>query len=1081
MKKKLGLLAAFCLVISLLVISGFAAEGGIPDNAVNDGSCELFSASSGDNPEYSGTCGDNLNWTATYNEDDDTYDLDINWDENYDSDYILKPDWGKLPIEKVVSVYIRGKVTVIEERAFAGFSGMTRFEIYEASPYYLLQEIKKDAFKGCDSLSYALGQNVEWNAVNIDETGNQALINVLKDSGKLYGVSCGEDLYWTYGIFDGEPRLTIKFKYNITETAITDASWLEDSEFDASTVTSVAIADYSYQSFASELTGICESAFPKDKFTALETIYLQCRISEDFTLGPGNEAILNCSTSDIGQVGSNAYYYVYNATGAYYDDVIIIKPYDDAADATIPSGWTNKFSGSTLHSLIISEGITALADNAFDGKSFSGDSSISLPVSLESIGANVFGDYSLYGKVTYAGTQEQWDAVKIADGNDALLEKLPQSHGVCGATATWRIDGDTLYIEGTGEVTEYPWYGSSFPFEFTKIVIGEGITGIRSSSAFLNHRDIITSISLPSTFTWNISEFSDFTALKTVNLASGIKSVGIGAFYRCTALESVTIPNSVTTIEYNAFYGCYALESVTIPDSVTTIEHNAFQDCTALESITLPSSATIEHSVFKNCTALTSVTIPGSVKFSTSSSNLFEGCTSLTSVTLGEGLETIPAYTFQNCTALKSITFPSTLKSVGTTAFKGCSSLATVNFNNGLTTINGSAFDGTALTSVTLPATVSSLGSSAFANCSKLTSFTLSDRVTTIPANVFENCTSLTSIVIPDTVTSINDYAFRGCTRLASAQIGPYVRFVGADVFGGCSQLKLKLYSGSYMKTYADAYEIPYEIIGSTDGVGIDKIETAEGTNAEGKPCTVITITLTDGTEQKIYLDEAGAGIDDISSAPGFDTSGRLCTVVTVKLTDGSTETFYIYGDIGGEDDDKPSGSVSFIDVPRGAYYADAVAWAVENGITSGTSATSFSPNAGCTRAQVVTFIWRAMGCPEPVRSTSFSDVGANEYYSKAVAWAVENGITSGTGSGRFDPNGVCTRAQVVTFLYRALNGRSYGGTGFTDVPSGAYYANAVTWAVNNGVTTGTSATSFSPNANCTRAQVVTFLYRAAA
>ena len=1054
MKKKLGLLAAFCLVISLLVISGFAAGGGIPDNAVNDGFAELFSASSGDNPEYSGTCGDNLNWTATYNKGSDTYDLDIDWDSTQATDGVLIPTWGELPIDKVVSVEIFGKVTVIEENAFAGFTSMTEFDGSNS-----LVEIKQNAFKDCDKLdSVNYDHFIEWNAVDI-AAGNDALIDVLEKNGWLDGVSCGDGLYWTTETYSGETTLTIGFKNNVTKAAITDASWLRDPEFDASKVTEIDIKYEANHELRPELTGICANAFPADEFTALESIYFRCLISEDFTLGRGNDAILNCSTSGIGQVGNDAYYYVYNATGSYYDKVTIIKPYADSDEAAIPSGWTDKFSSNYLDSVIISEGITALADNAFDGKTFNVDSSISLPASLKSIGTNVFGDYGSYVKFTYAGTQEQWDNVKIADGNDTLLKTRPQRHGVCGANATWRIADDTLYIEGSGQVTEDPWYGSSFPFEFTKIVIGEGITGIDTNSPFYYQKDKITSVSIPSTFDIGDHGFSNFTALKTVTLTDGIE-----------------------TIESFAFSGCSALESVTIPDSVTTIEYFAFQNCTALKSITLPSSlTTIGNSVFKNCTALTSVTIPGSVKFSTSSNNLFDGCTSLESVTLGEGLETLPLQAFSGCTSLKSITFPSTLKSVGGSAFEGCSSLATVSFNNGLTTINGSAFDGTALTSVTLPATVSSLGSGAFANCTKLTSFTLSDRVTTIPANAFENCTSLTSIVIPDTVTSINDYAFRGCTRLAGAQVGPYVRFVGADVFGGCSQLRLKLYSGSYMKTYADAYDIPYEIIGSTDGVGIDKIETTEGTNAEGKRCTVITITLTDGTEQKIYLDEAGAGIDDISSAPGFDTSGRLCTVVTVKLTDGSTETFYIYGDIGSEDDDKPSGSVSFIDVPRGAYYADAVAWAVENGITSGTSATSFSPNAGCTRAQVVTFIWRAMGCPEPVRSTSFSDVGANEYYSKAVAWAVENGITSGTGSGRFDPNGVCTRAQVVTFLYRALNGRSYGGTGFTDVPSGAYYANAVTWAVNNGVTTGTSATSFSPNANCTRAQVVTFLYRAAA
>ena len=181
-------------------------------------------------------------------------------------------------------------------------------------------------------------------------------------------------------------------------------------------------------------------------------------------------------------------------------------------------------------------------------------------------------------------------------------------------------------------------------------------------------------------------------------------------------------------------------------------------------------------------------------------------------------------------------------------------------------------------------------------------------------------------------------------------------------------------------------------------------------------------------------------------------------------------------------DDDEPvSETPDFTDVPADAYYADAVSWAIANGITTGTGEDTFSPNAPCTRAQVVTFLWRAMGSPEPSGYSSFSDVSAGSYYSKAVRWALEKGITSGTSATTFSPNAVCTRAEVVTFLMRALDGRSCGSAGFADVASGSYYADAVSWAVANGVTDGTSATTFSPDTQCNRAQIVTFLYRAAA
>ena len=176
------------------------------------------------------------------------------------------------------------------------------------------------------------------------------------------------------------------------------------------------------------------------------------------------------------------------------------------------------------------------------------------------------------------------------------------------------------------------------------------------------------------------------------------------------------------------------------------------------------------------------------------------------------------------------------------------------------------------------------------------------------------------------------------------------------------------------------------------------------------------------------------------------------------------------------------SASLPFTDVADDAYYADAVAWAIANGVTSGTSAATFSPNASCTRAQMVTFLWRAAGSPEPKStSTSFTDVKSGAYYEKAVAWAVEQSITTGTSATTFSPDANVTRAQAVTFQWRAAGAPKAEGTNaFTDVKADAFYAEAVQWAVNAGVTTGTSDTAFSPASDCTRAQIVTFLYRAA-
>ena len=172
--------------------------------------------------------------------------------------------------------------------------------------------------------------------------------------------------------------------------------------------------------------------------------------------------------------------------------------------------------------------------------------------------------------------------------------------------------------------------------------------------------------------------------------------------------------------------------------------------------------------------------------------------------------------------------------------------------------------------------------------------------------------------------------------------------------------------------------------------------------------------------------------------------------------------------------------NMSFTDVAAGSYCYDAVQWAVANGITNGTNATHFSPNAGCTRGQVVTFLWRAAGEPTVSGNVGFVDVAPGSYCYEAVKWAVANGITKGTDATHFSPNATCTRGQVVTFMYRAAGEPAVGGSnGFVDVAAGSYCYNAVQWAVAKGITKGTDTTHFSPSATCTRGQVVTFLYRA--
>ena len=229
--------------------------------------------------------------------------------------------------------------------------------------------------------------------------------------------------------------------------------------------------------------------------------------------------------------------------------------------------------------------------------------------------------------------------------------------------------------------------------------------------------------------------------------------------------------------------------------------------------------------------------------------------------------------------------------------------------------------------------------------------------------------------------------------------------------------------------------------------------DTVTITVTPDKGYTLETLTVTDKNGKEVKLTEKNGKYT-------FTMPASKVTVTATFMDDNTMLNF-------------------FVDVKASDYYYDAVLWAAQNGITSGTDAEHFSPNQPCTRAQIVTFLWRAAGSPEPKSMSSFSDVSTDSYYAKAAAWAVENGITTGTGDGKFSPDATCTRAQSVTFLFRAIGKLVDSKAEFSDVLTDSYYANAVAWAVENGVTNGIGDGLFGPDNSCTRAQIVTFLFRA--
>jgi uncharacterized repeat protein (TIGR02543 family) len=305
----------------------------------------------------------------------------------------------------------------------------------------------------------------------------------------------------------------------------------------------------------------------------------------------------------------------------------------------------------------------------------------------------------------------------------------------------------------------------------------------------------------------------------------------------------------------------------------------------------------------------------------------------------------------------------------------------------------------------------------------------------------------------------------------------------------GSDQVDVNWYSAEEGKLFRtrNQFSITVPHVGENDGSG-------SGGSSSDNERTYAIVTGDDGHGSvTVSADEASAGTRiTVTVKPD---SGYVLDELTItdaknkdlKVTKRSetTYTFYMADSkvtvdasfIGDGAAEKPD--ARFDDVSANAYYADAVEWAVSKGITSGTSANTFNPDASCTRAQMVTFLWRANGSPKADRANPFTDVSAEAYYYDAVLWAVEQGITSGTSATTFSPDATVNRGQTVTFLWRANGSPMVDyAMSFTDVDANAYYAGAVRWAVSEGITSGTSGNSFSPNADCTRAQIVTFLYQ---
>ena len=560
----------------------------------------------------------------------------------------------------------------------------------------------------------------------------------------------------------------------------------------------------------------------------------------------------------------------------------------------------------------------------------------------------------------------------------------------------------------------------------------ESIEVDKSNSAFLSEGGVLFSKDRAALYVYPCNKPDEI-----YTMPSSVICIYDNAFFANTRAKKIVISENTRVIGNGAFFSCDSLEEIFVPKCVESIGYAAFSCCERLKNISVakdnPSYREIDGVVFSNDMTIlegypagktdTTYVIPNGVKYI--GEWAFGSCDQLINITLPDGIVFVGASAFYECTGLKSITLPSSVSYIGDRAFKVCGSIETI----------------------TIPSGVEEIGEEAFMICTSLKSINIPKSVTKIGNSAFDCCSSLTDVYYEGSSSqwrSINLAEYNTALTSANIHFNSHVHtYEGYTVTAPtCTEpgyTTHKCTSCDY--SYNDSYIEP---------LGHNYTEEVTKPTCTERGYTTYTCSVCGDSYKGSYVDPLG-----------HNYKNGTCTRC------GAKDPNY-----------KPQ--ANFSDVAAGSYCYDAVQWAVANGITNGTDATHFSPNTGCTRGQVVTFLWRAAGEPVVSGNVGFVDVAPGSYCYEAVKWAVAKGITKGTDATHFSPNATCTRGQVVTFMYRATGEPAGGGSnGFVDVAAGSYCYNAVQWAVAKGITKGTDATHFSPSATCTRGQVVTFLYRA--
>ena len=810
---------------------------------------------------------------------------------------------------------------------------------------------------------------------------------------------------------------------------------------------------------------------------------------------------------------------------------------------TVTEIGANAFSKCTEFSLTgLPAGIKSIGAAAF--ANCGNIESLALPGTLESIGEAAFNgtaiDKASFAGTPERWTAIGGDACCIAQDKIDFLEHTCDFSGwkydehkhwkqcSCGKTQN---EGEHT---GDGEICDV--CGAALSAALDSGSIGDGLSWSLSRSGVLTisgSGKMPDFSSVANAAPWDKQK----DKIQSAVIESGVQSISDGAFSGCTALEKVIISDTVAQIDLNAFDGCTALaefdvaaENETfssvggvlfsadkellrypvgksadyaVPSGTVAIAGGAFKDCAKLESLVIPDSVTaIGESAFENCAALKRITLPKNI--TKLEASCFSGCTALAEIALPDGVKTLGEKVFSGCAALKSVRVPAEVTVIPTEAFSDCSSLESITIPKSVSHINERAFNGcTALKKVDYLGSdtdwsqvTKETGNSVLDNAEK--SFTRTDHEhkyadTVIPPTCTERGCTMHLCACgdkrEDSYTPPLGHSYKGgiCVRCGildpNKDIPHKHDFIPTVTKPTCMSEGFTTYTCSCGECYTKDY---VSAVGhKTQLQNAKAVGCLTGGYTGDEVCTVCGKVFKQGSVIfALGHDPQPARV----KAPACTESGYTGDLICMRCGDmtqiGKTVAaagHKFFGGVCSVCGAKGAEAVpKFDDVKSGAFYFDAVQWAVENGITNGTGKNTFSPNNVCSRYQIVMFLWRAAGQPEAKAAVSFADVKPGDIFYEAVQWAVERGITKGTSSTSFSPFAPCTRGQIVTFLYRSAGSPKVSGAcNFSDVSSGSFCHDAVIWASSEGITNGTSAGRFSPNEGCTRAQVVTFLYRA--